>query len=359
MSKTKRIIFFSIVALLLIAFIVVPLIDNVGVKEDEETVETLAEFSFNENLAMYLGNVVTIKAKVFSDDVDKLEVVLQDSVIHTWLKPSNEVSFEFNSSTYLLGAKEIKLNIYQGGSLVSEDSRLLRILSDEKPLKLKATVVALTPHNTTHFTQGLEFNNNVLYESTGQNGESKVAKIDMKTGEPLLKIGLDANYFGEGITILGNRVYQITWKEQRCFIYNKETLQIEKDINYAGEGWGLCNDGKNLVMSDGSERIYYRNPETFELLKTIEVYDNHGPRIRLNELEYINGKIYANVWMENIILVIDPSNGKVLGEIDCSDVVLKAKGMGEVLNGIAYNPLTNKTYLTGKFWSKIAEVTIK
>ena len=207
MSKAKRIIFFSIVALLLIAFIVVPLIDNVGVQEEEETAETLAEFSFKENLAMYLGNVVTIKAKVFSDDVDKLEVVLQDSVIHT--------SFDFNSSTYLLGAKEIKLNIYKGGSLVSEDSRLLRILSDEKPLKLKATVVALTPHNTTHFTQGLEFNNNVLYESTGQNGESKVAKIDMKTGEPLLKIGLDANYFGEGITVLGNRVYQITWKEQR------------------------------------------------------------------------------------------------------------------------------------------------
>ena len=129
-------------------------------------------------------------------------------------------------------------------------------------------------------------------------------------------------------------------------------------INYVGEGWGLCNDGKNIIMSDGSERIYFRNPNTFEITKTIEIYDNIGPKINLNELEFLDGKIYANVWQENYILVIDPILGKVEKVIDCSNVVSLARGQGEVLNGIAYNKNTKKLYLTGKNWSKIAEVTL-
>lgn len=135
-------------------------------------------------------------------------------------------------------------------------------------------------------------------------------------------------------------------------------MELKKDFTYTGEGWGLCNDGKQLIMSDGTERITFRDPKTFSILRTIEVYDDNGPFVKLNELEYINGKIYANVWMTNLILVIDPFTGKVLEEIDASALALVGKMGGDVLNGIAYDPKTNKIYMTGKYWGKILEVKI-
>jgi glutamine cyclotransferase len=142
-------------------------------------------------------------------------------------------------------------------------------------------------------------------------------------------------------------------------VYNKETLEKVSEINYNGEGWGLTNNGSQLIMTDGSERIYLRDPSSFEILKTIEVYDNKGPISNLNELEYIDGKIYANVWQQDFIVVIDPISGKVLEKIDCSEVILKARGTGEVLNGIAYQASTKKLFLTGKNWSNMAEVRLK
>lgn len=151
----------------------------------------------------------------------------------------------------------------------------------------------------------------------------------------------------------------MTWQEQKCFVYNKSTLQIEKDMPYIGEGWGLCNDGTSLIMSNGSERITFRNPETFEIERTIEVYTNQGAVTNLNELEYIDGLIYANVWMTNKVAIIDPLNGKVLAEMDCTTLINEGKGNGDVLNGIAANPKNNKLYLTGKNWMKLFEVKIK
>ena len=249
--------------------------------------------------------------------------------------------------------------VYKGHAVVFEDSRLMRVLSNINPIKKKASVMKLYPHNQGHFTQGFEFNGNELYEGTGQNGSSLLAKIDLNSGNPIKEVNLEPAYFGEGITILGNNVYQITWQQQKCFVYNKETLEKINEITYNGEGWGLCNDAKHIIMTDGSERLYFRNPQTFEINRIVEVYDNLGPITSLNELEYIDGKIYANVWQQNYIVVIDPNSGKVLKKIDCSEVVVKAKGGGEVLNGIAYQPATKKLYLTGKNWSKIAEVVIK
>jgi glutamine cyclotransferase len=170
---------------------------------------------------------------------------------------------------------------------------------------------------------------------------------------------LDATYFGEGITIFGNAIYQLTWQEQKCFIYNKESLQLEREVSYVGEGWGLCNDGKLLIMSNGTERLTFRNPKTFAVERTIEVYTHQGPVTNLNELEYADGLIYANVWMTNKVAVIDPMSGKVLAEIDATDLVLEGKQSGDVLNGIAYNPTTKKWYMTGKNWPKLFEVMFK
>lgn len=359
MSKTRRISIIVILILLLGAYFIIPLVDNFGPNEDVIANEIeLAKFNFPEDITLKYGTTKTLNFSVKNKDVSKVELLLSDKIMQSWVSPKGEIAFEVNSKLLPLGAQELKINIYQKNKLVSEDSRLIRILSDVKPEKIYANVIGLTTHNSQHFTQGLEFYKNDLLEGTGQYGESKLMTIDLVTGNPKKSTPIDATCFGEGITILNEKVYEITWKEQKCFVYDVNTLELEKTISYAGEGWGLCNDGKNIIMSDGSERIYFRDPTTFEILKTIEVYDNIGPIINLNELEYINGKIYANIWQENYILVIDPMIGKVEKKIDCSAVVGQARGQGEVLNGIAFNKITNKLYFTGKNWNKIAEVSL-
>jgi glutamine cyclotransferase len=360
MSKSKRIGLFVVLGLLLAAYLIIPLIDNMGPKTEEVIQEEeLAQFSFADNLSIIYGKKRALSFHVTSKDVSSIELVITDKVIQTWNSPKGKISFQFDSNQFPIGAQEIKINIYKKNILVAEDSRLLRVLSNISPKNLHAKVVSLTPHITTHFTQGLEFNNQKLYESTGQYGESSVNILNLQTGEVVQKTDVEATCFGEGITIMGQKLYEVTWKEQKCFVYDKSTLKLEKTITYAGEGWGLCNNGKQLIMSDGSERIYFRDPNTFELVRTIEVYDQQGPIVNLNELEYINGKIYANIWQENYIIVIDPILGRVEQVIHCEDVVGQARGTGEVLNGIAYNPITKKLYLTGKNWSKIAEVEIE
>ena len=357
MSKARRVTLLVLLILLVGAYFIIPLIDNFSPSQPEEFVEeNYANFSFSENLSLKYGEKKKLSFIVSNTEVSKIELVIADSIIKQWMRPKGSISFALNSIYFPLGAQEVKINIYKNNVLVAEDSRLVRILSNIKPSDVNAKVLSLTPHNPTHFTQGLEFYNNQLLESTGQYGESKVMYIDQKTGKAIKQTDVEATCFGEGITVFNNKMYEITWKEQKCFVYDITTLTLEKTISYTGEGWGLCNDGKNLIMSDGSERIYFRNPITFQIVKTIEVYDQKGPRINLNELEYIDGKIYANVWQENYLLVIDPILGRVEKIIHCEDVIGQARGEGEVLNGIAYNPQTKKLYLTGKNWSKIAEV---
>ena len=359
MSKARRVTLLVLLILLVGAYFIIPLIDNFSPSQPEEFVEeNYANFSFSDNLSLKYGEKKKLSFIVSNTEVSKIELVIADSIIKQWMRPKGSISFALNSIYFPLGAQEVKINIYKNNVLVAEDSRLVRILSNIKPSDVNAKVLSLTPHNPTHFTQGLEFYNNQLLESTGQYGESKVMYIDQKTGKAIKQTDVEATCFGEGITVFNNKMYEITWKEQKCFVYDITTLTLEKTISYTGEGWGLCNDGKNLIMSDGSERIYFRNPITFQIVKTIEVYDQKGPRINLNELEYIDGKIYANVWQENYLLVIDPILGRVEKIIHCEDVIGQARGEGEVLNGIAYNPQTKKLYLTGKNWSKLAEVKL-
>lgn len=360
MSKTKRISILLFLVILIGSYFIIPLFDNFEpTKTEEANDEIFAKFIFSDNLTLRYGVEKKLGFKVFSSNLSKIELVISDKLIQTWNNPKGVKYFVFNSNEFLLGAQEVKLNIYRNNTLISEDSKLIRVLSDVSPKKLTAHVKSLTPHNPLNFTQGLEFYQNQLLEGSGQYGESKIMKIDFKTGNSITSKDVDASCFGEGITVLNDKLYEITWKEQKCFVYDVQSFNLEKTISYVGEGWGLCNDGTNLIMSDGSERIYFRSPTTFEILRTIEVYDNLGPKINLNELEYINGKIYANVWQANYILEIDPQNGKVEKIIDCGDIIGQARGAGEVLNGIAYNKQTNKIYLTGKNWAKIAEVEFK
>lgn len=321
-----------------------------------------AVFTFEENLATEYGKIVTVSFEVIEKNVAQVDLFFNDSIVQTWKKPTGRISFDLDPSFYGLGAKQLTLKSTLIDGKTFSDSRLIRVNSDVEPEQWKVKIDATYPHNTLSFTQGLEFSDGILYESTGdpnRNGSTMVAQVNLKSGAITAKKTLDGNYFGEGITILGNRVYQLTWTEQKCFMYDKKSLEMDtKDFSYTGEGWGLCNDGKSIIMSDGTERLVFRNPTNFQIERTIEVYDKVGPRSKLNELEYIDGKIYANVWMLDLVLVIDPNSGRVLAEIDASDLATVGKGSGDVLNGIAYNPATKKIYMTGKYWSKLFEVTL-
>lgn len=359
MGKGKRIAILVVLGVGILAFVLGPLLRKGS--EGTDMREAPAVFSFPDNLAVRLNEIAPIEIEVTTDDISELVLIYQDSIFKRWTNPKGTIRYNFEGDYFGLGARQLVLQSTVKSGEVFTDVRLVRVLSDVDPVERKARVVGLFPHNPVHFTQGFEFSNGVLYESTGQYNESKVMQIGLATGNAIegKSIGLDGNYFGEGITVLGDEIFQITWQEQKCFVYNKNTMQLLKDLSYTGEGWGLCNDGKSLIMSDGTERLYFRDPKSFQVQRVIEVYDRVGPRVRLNELEYIDGKIYANVWMLELILVIDPNTGKVLEEIDGSEVAKQARLGGEVMNGIAWNPATKKLYLTGKNWRKTAEVVIE
>lgn len=354
----KKYVIIGLILAVIAAMVIVPLMkEKPAVLETEEV--TPAVFGFKDNLATKWDETVQIEIVISQEDVAKVELLYNDSIFQTWENPKGKITYSFNAGYYGLGTRSIQLlsTLKDGSSFI--DSRMVRVLSDIVPQLWIANIVNSYPHNPTSFTQGLEFDNNILYESTGQKGQSLVAQVDLNTGQQLKKIGLDANYFGEGITVFGDKIYQLTWQEQKCFVYNKTTLQLEKTLPYIGEGWGLCNNGTSLIMSNGSERLTFRNPITFEIERTIEVYSHLGPVTNLNELEYADDLIYANIWMSNKIAVIDPRNGKVLSEIDATDLVKTGRGNGDVLNGIAFNSETNKWYMTGKNWQKLFEVTFK
>jgi glutamine cyclotransferase len=354
----KKYIIVGLIIVVIGSMVIVPMLNkSVGDETIEEVIP--AEFGFKDNLATKWDEQIQLDIQINQDDIVKLELIYNDSIFQTWKNPKGKIQIPFKAGYFGLGTREVQLlsTLKDGSTFV--DNRMVRVLSDVIPQFWIASAVKEYPHSATSFTQGLEFNDGILFEGTGQKGQSMVAQVDLNSGSILKKMGLDGTYFGEGITILGDKLYQLTWQEQKCFIYNKKTLQLEKDVPYIGEGWGLCNDGTSLIMSNGTERITFRNPKTFAIERTIEVYTHEGPVINLNELEYADDLIYANIWMSNKVAVIDPLNGKVLAEIDATELVSTGRGNGDVLNGIAYNNKTEKWYMTGKNWIKLFEVMFK
>ena len=327
---------------------------------ESKNTEAPFQFGFSDNLAIKFGDVVTIPIET-NGEVKNLSITFAGKVIQKFAQTKEKLSIQLDSKKYQIGAYEIEMQgMDQQGQFFTE-IRNVRILSDVTPEKWKLEIVQRFPHNESSFTQGLAFSGDQLYEGTGdpnQTGASLVAKVNLKTGEIGQKIGLDATRFGEGITILGDQIFQLTWLNHKCLVYNKETLELLKEFDYTTEGWGICTDGKLLYMSDGSERIYVRNPKNFDIIKTIEVYTNEFAIPRLNELEFVNGLIYANIWTSNEIAVIDPLSGKVLALIDATNLVNEGKGNGEVLNGIAFHAKSNKLYMTGKFWPTLFDVKV-
>jgi glutaminyl-peptide cyclotransferase len=222
-------------------------------------------------------------------------------------------------------------------------------------------VVTEYPHDRRAFTQGLAYVDGVLYEGTGLYGESTVRRVDLATGEVLQAVRLSKEYFGEGIAVLGDRIYQLTWENGVCIVLDRETFELQEAFTYQTEGWGLTTDGERLIMSDGTNRLFIRDPETFAELDTIDVFD--GPRAisNLNELEIVEGEIWANVWQTDRIVRIDPETGHVTGWIDLSGLLSEKDREThpvDVLNGIAYDPETDRLFVTGKLWPKLFEIEI-
>lgn len=221
-------------------------------------------------------------------------------------------------------------------------------------------IVNTYPHDPNAFTQGLVYFDGDLYESTGRYGQSNLRRVDLETGEVLQRIDLPAQYFGEGITLLNDRIYKLTWKEQRGFIYERETFELLQEFTYPTEGWGLTHDGQNLMMSDGSAYLYYLDPVRLAEVGRVEVRDGNLPIVRLNELEYIEGQVYANIWQTNWLVIIDPASGRVTGRI-LLDGLLAPEDMiqpVDVLNGIAYDPAYDRLFVTGKLWPKLFEIDL-
>jgi len=221
-------------------------------------------------------------------------------------------------------------------------------------------VVNTYPHDQSAFTEGLIFEDGVLYEGTGLHGHSTLRRVKLETGEILQIRELPPQFFGEGVTIYKNKIIQLTWKSHVGFVYNKYSFKLLQEFNYPDEGWGITYDGKHLIMSDGTETLHFLDPETFEEISQIEVSANNIPVTRINELEYIQGEIYANIWQTERIARIDPLTGQVVGWIDLKGILNPEDDSEtvDVLNGIAYDSKNSRLFVTGKFWPKLFEIEL-
>lgn len=219
-------------------------------------------------------------------------------------------------------------------------------------------VVNAYPHDPNAFTQGLVFEDGVLYEGTGLYDRSTLRRVALETGTVLQQVALPGQYFGEGIVVWGDEIVQLTWQSNVGFVYDKDSFELLRSFDYTTEGWGITHDGTRLIMSDGTSTLRFWDPETLQVTGQVSVYDASGPVTRLNELEYVQGEVYANVWQTDRIARIDPQTGQVVGWIDLTGLLGSARRSADVLNGIAYDAATDRLFVTGKLWPKLFEIEL-
>lgn len=312
------------------------------------------KYSFNDEINIAFENknrFPTDSAQIFING-EKIAVTGKDRQSYTYRLP--EMKAGHTTIKVIAWHPENKQGVATSNILVKPDT---------PPQKYSYEIVKTFPHDPKAYTQGLVYHNGFMYEGTGQYGESSIRKSDMAHGSVLSVLNIDSQYFGEGVTIYNGKVYQITWKSRKGFVYDLETFTLESTFNYNSQGWGITTAGDKLIMSDGSNKLYHISPSDFNIIKEIEVYDNNGEVVNLNELEYVNGLVWANVWLSDRIVAVDPQTGVVKGELDMSNLLSKAdknkiNDKDDVLNGIAYNPEKKTFYLTGKRWPKLFEVKI-
>jgi glutamine cyclotransferase len=261
-----------------------------------------------------------------------------------------------NSQT---GNEYIELRAYKDSSFYSNTKSIL-VLASNTPKIYSYKVIKSFPHDANAYTQGLYLENGFFYEATGLKGESTLRKVNPKTGEVLTSFTVPSTIFGEGITAFGNKIVQLSWRSGIGFVYNKSDFKLIDKFNYSTEGWGLTTDSTNLLMSDGTNNIYFLNPQDYTEVRRIQVYDNKDAVDYLNELEYIDGKIWANIYQTDKIAIINPAVGNVEAYVDLKGILDKKLYTSEtdVLNGIAYDKASKKLYVTGKKWPLLFEIEL-
>ncbi len=310
------------------------------------------QYMLHESLALTVRNEK-------NETIDSVAYFINDKRIGA-VKGNETFTVKFENQK--MGDQNIKAIVYYDGAS-SEATAKVQVVSDVQPTQLEYTIVNTYPHDMHAYTQGLEFYRDTLFEGTGQYGKSTLRKTDYKTGKVYKKVDLEGRFFGEGITVLNNKVYQLTWRETTGFVYNADTFAKEKEFKYTQniQGWGLTNDGKYLYQTDGTEKIWIIDPATLKEVDYVNVYTNHLKIEALNELEWIDGKIWANVYQQDALAVIDPKTGVIEHIVNLSELKSKITQHPEadVLNGIAYNPKTKTIFVTGKNWDKMFEIKIK
>jgi len=317
----------------------------------------------SKNSKYIVGNKlsVALKTRIKEGSLRNTELFLDgNSLIKS---DKTEFSCELKTLNLKVGIHHLKAVATLDNGTQGENYCEFLLLSDYIPQKFSYKVIKSYPHDINHFTEGFEISNGYLYEGTGQEGSSAIFKTDMSNWKIVKEYKIENQYFGEGITVLNEKLYQLTYKSQIGFVRNLNTFELIKSWNYKNEqGWGLTNDGKNIIMSDGTEFLYFLDPESLKEIKKIQICNTEGTVQNLNELEYINGDIWANIWTTDTIVIIDPANGKIKAEIDLKGLLptnlYSIKTPVDVLNGIAYDHIKNKIYVTGKLWPKIFEIEL-
>lgn len=328
---------------------------------EEISVKLIKMVSPDENTGFKLHDQV--KVVLALEDNNKLPDSVMIFFDGKYVKALKSEPWEYtipSGFTGTTGRKSLKAVSYKGGRSQNTITRFMLIYSDVVPKKYGYKVIHSYPHDRDAFTQGLFYDKGVLFEGTGQESGSSLREVELETGKVLRQLNLSSSLFGEGITLYGEKIYQVTWTSKVGFVYDKSTFKLINKIYYQTQGWGLATIKDQIIMSDGTNVIYFLEPETFTVVSRIEVYNNREKVDSLNELEYINGEIWANIWMTERIARIDPVSGKVLGYIDFKGI-LNDPGTDtseKVLNGIAFDKDQNRIFVTGKNWPKLFEIRI-
>ena len=323
--------------------------------------ETGYKFKLNTSKKTTLGQKAAIKfEQLKGNKIDSVHLFVNKKRVN-----KNETSIAINTTDFGVGKHLVTaLAFYPNKSKKINNS--IEILAKNAPAVYTSKIINTYPHEKDAYTQGLEFNDGFLYETTGRRGQSTLRKVAIKTGEVLQKIDLDKKYFGEGMTIFDNKIYWLTWQARKGFIYDLETFKQINEFNYnhSNEGWGLTHNDSELIKSDGTNKIWFLNALNQKEERNIQVYTNKYAVDNLNEIELINGKIYANKWQQNSILIINPNTGVVEGVANLNglrDIVAEEQDLersDDVLNGIAYDKENNRLFVTGKHWGKLFEIEL-
>lgn len=348
---------FNSLLLLILAFSIA----SCGSDNEEPSTEFSLELGANKT-EFHLGE--KLQASVKSTGGSKI-----DSIVYFWgetrLQKVNDANLEYTFQDEKLGKWPFSAHVYSNGQMTTLEKEIT-LFNNTAPVTYTYEIINSYPHATDAYTQGLEFYRDTLFESTGQYGESSLRKVNFKTGEVYEKIDVPSDYFAEGITVLDDKIYQLTWKKGIGFIYDVDNLKKlgEFAYNQSKEGWGLANDGQQLYKSDGTEKIWILNAETLAEQDNIQTVTNKTIATQLNELEWVEGKIYANTYQKNGVAIINPKNGAIEGVINFEGLREKLGNaadldpVNDVLNGIAYDAKNKKLYVTGKDWDTLFEVKI-